>query len=83
MPAENECAHCGFESPQLKQVQRSFGAGSTLLVIEHIPMWSCANCGESYFTAKTLHEVERIKTLRKALAVKKSVAVAVFEPLAA
>jgi hypothetical protein len=42
-------------------------------------MWSCAKCGESYFTAKTMHEIERIKALRKSLAVKRSVAVVAFE----
>jgi hypothetical protein len=50
-----------------------------LLVIEDIPMWSCPSCGESYFTAKTMHEVERIKTLRQAVAKARPVAVASFE----
>ena len=26
-------------------------------------MWSCPHCGESYFTAQTMHELERIKAL--------------------
>lgn len=42
-------------------------------------MWSCPHCGESYFTAETMHELERIKTLRKALAVNRRVAVAQFQ----
>lgn len=58
---------------------RSFGKGAALLVIEGIPMWSCSHCGESYFTAQTMHEVERIKALRKSVAVTRPVAVAVFE----
>jgi YgiT-type zinc finger domain-containing protein len=62
-------------------VTRSFGTGAGLLVIERIPMWSCPNCGESYFSAKTLHEVERIKALRKSLSVQRSVPVARFEAL--
>jgi hypothetical protein len=49
------------------------------LVIEGVPLWSCPGCGESYFTAKTMHEIERIKALRKSLAVKRPVAVAAFE----
>lgn len=32
-------------------------------------MWTCPSCGESYFTAPTMHEIERIKALRKSLAV--------------
>ena len=41
-------------------------------------MWSCAHCGESYFTAQTMHELERIKALRKSVAVRKPVSVAEF-----
>ena len=53
--------------------------GAALLVIEGIPMWSCSRCGESYFTAQTMHEIERIKALRKSVAVSRSVPVAAFE----
>lgn len=42
-------------------------------------MWSCSSCGESYFTAQTMHEIERIKALRKSVAVARSVPVATFE----
>jgi len=62
----------------MRRVTRSFGSGDALLVIEGIPMWSCPHCGESYFTAQTMHEVERIKALRKSVAVGKKVAVAEF-----
>jgi len=62
----------------LKYVTRSFGKGADLLVIEGIPVWSCAGCGESYFAAQTMHELERIKALRKSIAKPRSVAVALF-----
>jgi YgiT-type zinc finger domain-containing protein len=75
----SQCAQCGAGSPQLKYVTRSFGKGAALLVIEGIPMWSCSRCGESYFTAQTMHEIERIKALRKSVAVSRSVPVAAFE----
>ena len=68
---------------QLKHVTRSFGKGSALLVIEAIPMWSCPSCGESYFTAQTMHEIERIKALRKSVAVSRPVPVAAFEEASA
>ena len=32
-------------------------------------MWSCPRCGESYFTAQTMHELERIKALRQSVGV--------------
>jgi YgiT-type zinc finger domain-containing protein len=78
MPHKTLCAACGHAAPQLRRVTRSFGSGRTLLVIERIPMWSCPRCGESYFTAQTMHEIERIKTLRKSVAENRTVAVAEF-----
>ena len=59
-------------------VTRSYGSGETLLVIENIPMISCPHCGSSYFEAKTLHEIERIKVDRESIAVVKDVPVAEF-----
>ena len=45
-------------------------------------MLSCPNCGESWFTAQTMHEIERIKRLRKSVAIKRAVPVALFmEPV--
>ena len=75
--------HCGSNRVQLKYVTRSYGKGKELLVIENIPMWSCPSCGESYFTAQTMHEVERIKALRKSVAKSRPVPVAAFEKSAA
>jgi YgiT-type zinc finger domain-containing protein len=69
---------CGGEGVAVRKVTRSFGRGPTLLVIENIPVWSCPHCGESYFTAQTMHEIERIKTLRKSIAVDRKVPVAEF-----
>jgi YgiT-type zinc finger domain-containing protein len=77
--AEGGCAQCGAGKVQLKYVTRSFGKGSDLLVIEGIPLWSCSACGESYFTAQTMHELERIKSLRRSVAKQRNVAVAKFE----
>jgi len=77
--SENHCEHCGSSAVQLKQVTRSFDKGAALLVIENIPMCSCPSCGESYFSAQTLYEIERIKTLRKSVAIQRSVPVATFE----
>ncbi len=48
------------------------------MVIENIPMFDCPLCGTSYFEAKTLHEIDRIKMDRQRLALTKPVAVAEF-----
>lgn len=76
---EHLCASCGKPGVQMRQVTRSFGRESSLLMIEEIPLWTCPHCGESYFTAQTLHEIERIKTLQKSVAVERPIPVALFQ----
>ncbi len=63
---------------EVRHVTRSYGKGANLLIIENVPVVVCPNCGESYLTAETLHEIERIKMHRKNLAKKQSIAVAEF-----
>ena len=63
----------------VRLVTRSFGTGTALLVTEDIPMVHCSQCGSSYFTARTMHEIERIKSQRTSVAVAREVAVARFE----
>lgn len=72
------CDICGRNGAEIRYVTRSYGKGANLLIIENVPVVSCPNCGESYLTADTLHEIERIKVHRKNLAKIKSVAVAEF-----
>ena len=62
----------------MRRVTRSYGKGEDLLVIQNVPVVTCPHCGESYLTAETLHEIERIKANRPGLAAKRSVAVADF-----
>ena len=72
------CDICGKEGARIRRVSRSYGKGESLLVIEHVPVVSCPHCGESYLTAETLHEIERIKLHRKSFALPRRVAVADF-----
>jgi YgiT-type zinc finger domain-containing protein len=62
----------------VRRIARSYGRGSTLLVIENVPVTTCRHCGESYLTAETLHEIERIKLHRRSLAAKRAVPVVAF-----
>ena len=77
--SEQLCASCGRTGVQMRQVTRSFGRGSSLLVIEELPLWTCPHCGESYFTAQTMHEIERIKALRSSVAIERSIPVAQYQ----
>ena len=72
------CDICGQDQGAVKLVTRSFGKKKNLLIIEDIPVVSCAACGESYMTAETLHEIERIKLHRHSFAVIRPVEVTVF-----
>jgi YgiT-type zinc finger domain-containing protein len=72
------CDVCGKAGAKPRRVSRSYGQGATLLVIENVPVISCPHCGETYLTADTLHELERLKTHRRSLASKRSVPVLAF-----
>jgi len=72
------CEICGKKGARERRVTRSYGRGGNLLVIERVPVITCPHCGESYLTAVTLHELDRIKRDRKELAATRSVAVANF-----
>ena len=72
------CDICGQEGAQVRRVSRSYGRGAVLFVIEDVPLVSCPHCGESYLTAATLHELERIKLHRRAMAQERCIAVAAF-----
>ncbi|MCK6619157.1 MAG: type II toxin-antitoxin system MqsA family antitoxin [Calditrichaceae bacterium] len=68
-----KCDICGQQGARIRRVARTYGKGKEMFVIENIPVVSCPNCGESYLTAETLHEIERLKRHRKNLAMKRSV----------
>jgi len=72
------CDICGQDGAQVRRVSRSYGRGADLFVIENVPLVSCPRCGESYLTAETLHELERIKVHRRAMAQERCIAVAAF-----
>jgi YgiT-type zinc finger domain-containing protein len=77
-PDTQVCDICGKPGAKVRYVARSYGNGLSLMVIENVPVVSCPRCGESYLTADTLHEIERIKLQRNFFAVERPVPVAEF-----
>ena len=69
------CDICGKSGVQVGCVSRSYGHGDDLFVVENVPNISCPRCGESYLTAETLLELERIKLHGQEWARERSVAV--------
>jgi YgiT-type zinc finger domain-containing protein len=65
------CDCCGKKGAVTKRVTRSFGKGKNILVIEQVPMVVCPNCGQSYFTAETLHELERLRLHKESVGVQR------------
>lgn len=72
------CDICGKEGAHIRRITRSYGKKDNLLVIENVPIVNCPHCGESYMTAETNHEIERIKMHRKEFAEERPVPVAKF-----
>jgi YgiT-type zinc finger domain-containing protein len=73
------CDVCGKRGAHLRRITRSIGSGRSLLLIEGVPVVSCPHCGESYLTAETLDEIERLQKQRKKVGVVKRVLVAKFQ----
>ena len=75
---KERCVLCGKLGVLHRRLPRTYGRGSTLLVVENVPVVVCPNCGETYLTAETLHEIERIKLHRRSLAKARSIATVSF-----
>lgn len=65
------CDCCGKKKAVIKRVTRTFGRGKNILVIENVPMVVCPDCGQSYFTADTLHELERLRLHKESMGVQR------------
>jgi YgiT-type zinc finger domain-containing protein len=72
------CDNCGKKGVRVRKTTRVYGRGANLLVIEDVPVCACPHCGETYLTAETLHEIERIRSHKKQLSTKRSTPVAQF-----
>lgn len=78
-----QCDLCGAQAATIKKAMKSFGRGDSLVVIENIPIVHCARCHESYLTADTARELDRIRKNRRSLGKPKRVLVASFKKSAA
>jgi len=72
------CDNCGKKSARVRRMTRMYGSGRSAYLIEGVPVVSCARCGESYLTSKTLKKLELIHQHWHKLAVKRLVPVAKF-----
>ncbi|MBX3326578.1 MAG: type II toxin-antitoxin system MqsA family antitoxin [Nitrospira sp.] len=77
------CDFCGAQAAVIKKTTKSFGRGGTLVVVENIPTVHCSRCHESYITADTARELDRIRKNRRTVGKAKRVLVASFKKSAA
>ena len=73
-----QCDICGHDGIKIRQLNRTYGKGSDLWILENVPHCYCPQCHETSLTADTLHEIERLKLHHQALADKRLVAVVKF-----
>ena len=73
------CEVCGSGKAKVRRLSRTYGKGADLLVIENVPVVSCPTCGESYLTAETMHELDRLRKHRHSIAKEREVGVVRFE----
>jgi YgiT-type zinc finger domain-containing protein len=68
------CDVCGKKGAVVRKLNRTYGRGKDVLIIENVPVISCPSCGESYLAAETMHEIQRLKLHRKEFAEARKVA---------
>jgi len=72
------CDICGAAAARVVRRPQVLGRGARLTLVENVPVMSCQQCGETYLTAETMHELDRIRLNRNRLTVPRQVAVAKF-----
>jgi len=72
------CDVCGEKGAKVRHVTRTLGRGRSTFLIEGVPVVNCPSCGETYLTADTLEEIERIRRHWRKLSIDKKVRVAKF-----
>ena len=73
-----DCDLCGKDRARVRRVTRTVGHGKDTILVEGVPVVVCSSCGESYMTADTLKELERLRLHRRHVGVLRRVLVTRF-----
>ena len=73
-----KCDICGKSSAKVRRLTHTVGGGSSSFLVRNVPVVSCLSCGESYLTAETLKELERMRLHWRELTTQENVLVATF-----
>jgi YgiT-type zinc finger domain-containing protein len=72
------CDICGKNSAKVRRLMQTVGKGNSSFLVRNVPVVSCSSCGESYLTAETLRELERMRLHWRELTKQEKVLVATF-----
>ena len=73
-----KCDICGKSGAKVRRLTQTVGKGRSSFLVRNVPVISCSSCGESYLTAETLRELERIRLHWRELTKEEKVPVATF-----
>ncbi|MFI5365664.1 MAG: type II toxin-antitoxin system MqsA family antitoxin [Candidatus Binatia bacterium] len=63
--AGETCYFCGRGVLERRRVTVDFRWGDELTVIENVPATVCNECGEQYYAAKVVRQMERLAKVRR------------------
>ena len=55
------CSLCGAQTARLVRRPQLVGKGERLVMVNNVPMYSCRNCGHTYFTAEVARMLDQIR----------------------
>jgi len=55
-----KCFQCGSSTVK-KLITAENWWGDSLTLVENVPAWVCENCGEQYFDAEVVKELDKMK----------------------
>lgn len=73
-----KCDICGKNSAKVRRLTQTVGKGNSSFLVRNVPVVNCLSCGESYLTAETLKELERMRLHWRELTKQEKVLVGTF-----
>ena len=55
------CSLCGAQTARSVRRTQLVGKGANLVVVNNVPMYSCRNCGHTYFTVEVARVLDQIR----------------------
>jgi YgiT-type zinc finger domain-containing protein len=75
---EQRCSLCGQPTARIVRRPQLVGKGERLVMVNNVPMYSCRNCGHTYFTAEVARMLDQIRLHPEQHTETKAIAVAEY-----